>query len=94
MARLWILGASDPEMAAIERLLAALGEEYAIASVDGQRVHPGNAYRATHPDPSVWRGREVVMVECGYDPALCWILGYGRGAGRTLVRRGIRPQRA
>lgn len=45
--RLWILGAADPEMAAIERLLAECGEPVAYAvGPDGQRVRPGNAYRA------------------------------------------------
>jgi hypothetical protein len=43
--RLWILGAADPEMAAIERLLQECGETVEHATVrDGVRVHPGNAY--------------------------------------------------
>lgn len=70
MTRLWILGASDPEMAAIGTLLAQCGEEYAIATVDGQRVHPGCAYRMTRPLPDIWGDKKVVLVECGYDPAL------------------------
>lgn len=70
MARLWILGAADPEMSGIEQLLAQCGEEYAIAAVDGVRVHPGNAYRMIHPDPSVWNGRDIILVECGYDPRI------------------------
>jgi hypothetical protein len=53
-SRLWVLGASDPEMALIERLLVEAGERIAHAvGPDGRRVHPGNAYRAAwfvHPD--------------------------------------------
>ncbi len=46
-SRLWVLGASDPEMTAIERLLTETGERIAYAAgSDGKRVHPGNAYAA------------------------------------------------
>lgn len=43
--RIWILGAQDPEMEAIEKLLTECGETV-IHALDerGQRVHPGNAY--------------------------------------------------
>lgn len=52
--RLWILGASDPEMVAIERLLTEAGERwfYAVAPAGSghARVHPARgfagAYRA------------------------------------------------
>lgn len=66
MNRLWVLGAADPEMAAIEEMLADYGEQIAYAvGPDGQRVHPGNAYHAQ------WPGREadgatVYAVECGF----------------------------
>lgn len=43
--RLWILGASDPEMSAIEKLLTECGEKFAYGTVGGNRVHPGNAYK-------------------------------------------------
>lgn len=45
--RLWILGASDPEMDAIETLLRECGEnvEYAV-DARGDRVQPATAYRA------------------------------------------------
>ena len=39
--RIWVLGASDPEMAAIEQLLTAADERVAYATVGGVRVHPG-----------------------------------------------------
>lgn len=41
----FILGADDPEMQAIERLLKDIpGVAYTYATKDGQRVHPRNAY--------------------------------------------------
>ena len=49
--RLWILGASDPEMAAIETLVRGCGEQVAYAACASPavvRVGPGNASRATH----------------------------------------------
>ena len=42
--RLWVLGASDPEMASIEKLLLDHGERVAYAFSDGHRVRPENAY--------------------------------------------------
>lgn len=46
----FILGADDPEMQAIEKLLVAVGVRYGYATVGGTRVHPGNAYRAEGVD--------------------------------------------
>ena len=44
--RIWILGAPDPEMTAIEALLTECGERVAYALDDrGERVHAGSAYR-------------------------------------------------
>lgn len=65
-ARVWILGAADPEMEAIHDLLTAAGESvvYAVGD-DGQRVHPGNAYKGegVNSDVSPEWGR-VYLVEC------------------------------
>lgn len=47
--RVWILGAPDPEMAEIEAVLREHGEEVVYATVDGKRVHAGNAYTAADP---------------------------------------------
>jgi hypothetical protein len=48
--RIWVLGAADPEMTAIEALLRSLGErvEYATVYRDGasRRVRPAEAYAA------------------------------------------------
>lgn len=61
--RIWVLGAPDPEMEMIERLLRQCGEEIIYATdKDGRRVHPGNAYRC--PVPAVPEGSTVYAVEC------------------------------
>lgn len=68
--RLWILGAADPEMALIERLLIEAGECVAYAlDATGERVHPGSAYRGVShryvtdcgpaDEPETW-----YLVEC------------------------------
>jgi hypothetical protein len=59
----FVLGASDPEMNAIEEILNANQWAYTYALVDGRRVHPGNAYRAeVNPIPEHAR---LVTIECG-----------------------------
>jgi len=70
--RLWVLGAPDVEMAAIERLLVTVGERIAYATVGGVRVHPGNAYKAAMMpiDPDI---TDIYYVECDI-PA--FIAGY------------------
>lgn len=61
--RVWILGAPDPEMEAIESLLRECGETVIYAtSEDGRRVHPSNAYRC--PVPEVPEDSTVYAVEC------------------------------
>lgn len=60
--RIWVLGASDPEMEQIERLLSEAGQDFTYATVDGQRVHPGNAYQAELPAAAT--GTTVYLVEC------------------------------
>lgn len=72
MGRIWILGASDPEMVAIEQLLAECGERVLFATVAGVRVHPGNAYRADGlsgvspgQEALALSGADVAIVECG-----------------------------
>lgn len=60
--RLWILGASDPEMAAIESLLTKLGEKSVYATKGGMRVHPANAYQADPIDEDGYA--ELLLVEC------------------------------
>lgn len=47
MSDLFLLGANDPEMAAIERLLIKHGKRYAFATIGGVSVTQENAYKAT-----------------------------------------------
>lgn len=69
---LFALGASDPEMQTVEQLLTECGVPFAYAvDSSGNRVHPGNAYRAVDlhwPDGSgngpAW-GAVTHLVECG-----------------------------
>lgn len=58
----FLLGAKDAEMNEIEILLMRHKLNYAYATTDGQRVHPGNAYDA---DPiKAATGTTMVFVEC------------------------------
>lgn len=64
---LFVLGAADPEMHAIEALLAGLGTPFIHASLEGKRVYPANAYRAAMPPEAadaLRRGGRVYLVEC------------------------------
>lgn len=76
--RTWVLGAPDPEMAAIEALLRECGETVVHATVNGQRVHPGNAYRADCPAElqgglgEQWDA--VYRVECSWDQSLACVV--------------------
>ena len=60
---IWILGADDPEMSAIETLLRECGERVLYATVDGQRAHSENAYQADALSVD-FLGLDVYYVEC------------------------------
>lgn len=63
----FVLGAADPEMRAIEGLLAAHGVPQVHAMVDGKRVYPANAYKAELPPTAadvLAREGRVFLVEC------------------------------
>lgn len=70
--RIWVLGASDPEMTEIESVLAANDETYVYARNDrGDRVTPRQASRARLPpldqDPSITTAPtfdQAILVEC------------------------------
>lgn len=66
----WILGAADPEMEEIERILVESGQDVHHATDRGRRVHPGNAYRADGPVLSVDLYQKFILVECDFVPAL------------------------
>lgn len=90
--RVWVLGASDPEMEAIERLLRDCGERvvYALTS-DGRRVTAAEAYRMAplSADATPWGG-EVYLVEC--DTAEPWPQdAEGAPMPYRLVRRSDAP---
>lgn len=58
----FILGADDPEMTEIEKILVTHGRPFQYATRDGSRVHPGNAYKA---DPVLVEMETIaVLVEC------------------------------
>jgi len=77
---LFILGAPDPEMEEIERVVRFVGAGVVYATVDGTRVHAGNAYgggldefvrsssgpgeEGTWEDGDSSYWREIVAVEC------------------------------
>ncbi|MBI3256094.1 MAG: hypothetical protein HYZ63_03940 [Candidatus Andersenbacteria bacterium] len=63
--RLWVLGAADPEMVAIEKLLRDAGERFVYAMCEGKRVHPGNAYKSDDvSEETVCWGDATHVVEC------------------------------
>lgn len=85
--RLWVLGAADPEMAAIESLLRECGEQVAYATVNGERVHSGNAYSELTKVPTGYG--TVYAVEClGAGSA------YDDPHGVVLERRRVDHHRA
>ena len=68
---LFVLGAADPEMNAMEELLARHGVPLLHAQVGGKRVHPANAYDAPPPAAALdllARGGSVWLIECVGNP--------------------------
>lgn len=66
-ASVFVLGASDPEMRAIARLLTEAGAPFVHATVDGKRVYPANAYDAIAPaevGKALSHGGKAWLVEC------------------------------
>lgn len=64
MSHVFILGASDAEMDAIEGLLKANGYPFAHATLERRRVRAGNAYRADATRIELASDFEPVFVEC------------------------------
>ncbi|WP_296125613.1 hypothetical protein [Pseudomonas sp. Ga0074129] len=64
MSYVFVLGAGDPEMSAIERVSREHNYIVLYASVQGQRVHAGNAYQADPIDLQAYPGSIPVWVEC------------------------------
>jgi hypothetical protein len=62
--RIWILGASDPEMGMIEKILRASNEHVIYAlTTEGKRVHPGCAYQAYCEEVRGFSGT-IYEIEC------------------------------
>lgn len=70
----FILGAADPEMNAMEKMLTQAGQYCVYATAEGTRCHPGNAYKADSFESPVegetgvinaGNGSEVAFIECG-----------------------------
>lgn len=60
----YVLGAPDPEMSEIDRLVNLHRRPRIFASVDCERVHPANAYQATEPQRGSTDRDDAVFVEC------------------------------
>lgn len=101
---IFVLGAKDVEMNAIEQLLKQAGVQYVYACDNaGKRCHPGNAYKATGFSGEVPDNDRIVRVECN-GPAFDWIdttritvvdhhfpvdPGYGKGPEEYLEASSI-----
>lgn len=62
--RIFILGANDPEMREIVRVLADAGESFVYARHAGANVRPRNAYQANGTSAPLTKGAELIFVEC------------------------------
>lgn len=65
----YLLGADDPEMREMERILKLHQQQVEYAMKDGVRCHPGNAYKADGYFPSCFMMPieyidHIVMIEC------------------------------
>lgn len=58
---MFVLGADDPEMREIEKILNSQRQFYVYAMKDGKRVHAGNAYTA---EPLNLYKNRIVLIEC------------------------------
>jgi hypothetical protein len=62
--RIFVLGASDPEMREIANVLRAAGERYVYACIGDVRVHAANAYTADCVSSRLPKRVDLVFVEC------------------------------
>lgn len=63
MKTVYLLGADDPEMCTIEKILKKIRVSVAYASIDNTRVHPGNAYWANSVQ-GIGSEDTLVCIEC------------------------------
>lgn len=85
--RLWILGASDPEMAAIERLLLEAGEPIAYAQSGGVRVTTASAYQMDGFERPAACDEVAASMQTWYDTA--YHVECGTARDRHLHRIGV-----
>lgn len=91
----FILGADDPEMSLIETGLRNAQLPYSYAAVDGRRVAPFNAYKASDyimPDQSTFMmtpGMEVVTIECSVPDSMKETLDSVEDVTKTKNRYGV-----
>lgn len=64
MSYIFILGASDPEMATIEKICRSYNFAVTYAYSNGRRVHAGNAYEADPINLKNYQDLTPVWVEC------------------------------
>jgi len=62
--RIWVLGAADAEMSLTERILTDEGERVVHATISGERVRGGTAYKADGTDTELGEVSTVYLVEC------------------------------
>lgn len=65
MKKQFLLGADDPEMQAMERILTAHKIPFSYASVRKCRAQPGNAYRVD--TVTILHEHQLVVIECAFD---------------------------
>ena len=61
---IFVLGAEDPEMSAIQRVLTAVGITFVYATFRGRRVSAVTAYKADGTTRPIPLGMQVAVVEC------------------------------
>lgn len=64
MKKQFLLGADDPEMQAMARVLTARCACFSYASVDGIRATPGNSYRVD--TVNIPEKYQLIVIECGF----------------------------
>ena len=75
-AFVFLIGADDPEMKGIERVLEKYDYQVCYAMKEGRRVNPGNAYQADTFDDSLAGNVKLVLVGI-----VAWHILHGQTAG-------------
>ncbi len=98
MTKVFVLGAADPEMEEIERVVRECGHEVRYACVRDRRVRAENAYVADGVNELLPAPREVIFVECRVMGLVCDFVvdhhqpgdpGYGGQAADYLLSSSL-----